>query len=131
LAAGGVPGLIPAYDNIAFRERQSRAQLLSAAVALAAERFRRQQHRWPASLAELVPTYLNAVPTDPFDLQPLRFKKLTDGIVIYSVGDDGVDDGGQVLPRTRQPRPPDIGVRLWDVAHRRQPPPTDLGVPPG
>jgi len=39
---------------------RSQAHLLSAAAALAAERFRCEERRWPASLAELVPNYLRA-----------------------------------------------------------------------
>jgi hypothetical protein len=35
-----------------------------------------------------------AVPTDPFDGKPLRFKPLANGYVIYSVGDDRRDNGG-------------------------------------
>ena len=42
-----------------------------------------------------MPLYLNAVPADPFDGQPLRFKRLSKGYVIYSVGSDGRDDGGK------------------------------------
>ncbi len=29
-----------------------------------------------------------------FDGQPLRYKKLAKGYVVYSVGEDGKDDGG-------------------------------------
>jgi len=37
----------------------------------------------------LVPGQLSAVPADPFDGKPLRFKRLTKGYVIYSIGKDG------------------------------------------
>jgi hypothetical protein len=128
-------------SKIAAAERRSRALLVSAAAALAAERFRRDAGRWPESFGELVPGYLKNIPTDPFDLQPLRYKRLSDGVVIYAVGPDGVDDGGAVRPPAPSPMPnevfpplpalmaADIGVRLWDVAHRRQPPkPADDGM---
>jgi hypothetical protein len=45
-------------------------------------------------LNELVPTYIASAPRDPFDGQPLRFKRLTHGFVIYSIGSDLRDDGG-------------------------------------
>lgn len=49
----------------------------------------------PSSLAELVPTYLPAVPLDPMDGKPLRYKaEGAEDYVLYSVGKDGVDDGG-------------------------------------
>jgi hypothetical protein len=41
-----------------------------------------------------VPTFLPAVPTDPFDGKPLRYKKLAKGYVVYSIGEDEVDNGG-------------------------------------
>jgi len=128
-AAEGVPGLMMDVAKVATRDRQSQAHLLCAASALAAERFRRDAGRWPESFAELVPGYLKNVPTDPFDLQLLRYKRLPDGVVIYAVGKDGVDDGGVIHRSEDNLFPPDIGVRLWDVAHRRQPPnPADNGM---
>jgi hypothetical protein len=128
VVAEGVPGLLLDVAKVATRDRQSQAQLLSAAVALAAERFRTEQRRWPASLDELVPHYLTAVPTDPFADAPLRFIRLSDGLVIYSVGADGAYDGGHISPKEGQPPPSDVGVRLWDVNRRRQPPPATPDV---
>jgi hypothetical protein len=101
-----------------------RAELRSAAAALAVERFRRRHGRWPERLEDLVPDYLDRVPADPYDGAPLRLRKLADGLVIYSVGANGQDDGGDVdillhLDRGGQ----DIGIRLWDVERRRQAPP--------
>jgi len=95
----------------------------STLVAVASERHRLRHGDWPATLEALVPTFLPQLPSDPFDGRPLRYKRLPDGIVIYSVGVDATDDGGQVLWVPGQQQPTDVGVRLWDVAHRRQPPP--------
>jgi len=64
-------------------------------VALAVIRYQRQHGQWPESLDKLVGTFLKNVPTDPFDGQPLRYQLRGDGFVIYSVGVNGVDDGGQ------------------------------------
>jgi hypothetical protein len=110
------------YDRYIDAERRSRALLASAAVALAAEQFRRSNNRWPESLAELVAAkLLVAAPLDPFDCQPLRMRRLPDGLVIYSVGQDLADDGGEVRvdPKVGG-QPKDVGLRLWDVSHRRQ-----------
>ena len=64
-------------------------------TAFAIERFRlAHEQALPHALPELVPAYLPAVPRDPFDEQPLRFKKLPRGYVVYSIGPEGVDDGG-------------------------------------
>jgi hypothetical protein len=99
-------------------------------VAVAAERHRLVQGDWPATLEALVPTFLSQLPSDPFDGRPLRYKRLSDGIMIYSVGVDATDDGGQLLWVPVQQQPTDVGVRLWDVNHRREaPPPAEENQP--
>src|SRR5206468_3978266 len=85
------------------------AWLRAAAVALAVERFRQRQGRWPADLNELLPALLPRVPNDPFDGNPIRYRQLSDGVVIYSIGSDGLDNGGVSEGTTS--RGPDIGVR--------------------
>src|SRR5205823_3863301 len=60
-------------DDAMFR--RSHALTRCAIAALAAERYRRANGRWPESLAELVTAgLLRAVPGDSFDGQPLRLK---------------------------------------------------------
>jgi ABC-type transport system involved in multi-copper enzyme maturation permease subunit len=98
------------------------ASLNSASVMLAAERFRRDKGFWPAALPELVPQYLAAIPPDPYNGKPLRYRRIKDGVVIYSVGPNMTDDGGDIRSKTLMaPRPLDIGVQLWDPEKRRQP----------
>jgi hypothetical protein len=121
--------LLSADDKLFDADRRQRALLAAAAAALAAERFRRDAGRWPESLAEMVPGYLNNVPTDPFDLRPLRYQRLSDGVLIHAVGWDGSVDGVAVHVPYNNQHLSDVGVRLWDVAHRRQPPkPADDGM---
>jgi len=72
----------------------TRRQLVSCCTSLAVERYRLANDALPDSLSTLVPKFLDAVPIDPFDGQPLRYKKLAKGCVVYSVGEDGKDDGG-------------------------------------
>jgi len=48
------------------------------------------------SLADLSNELPGGTPQDPFDGQPLRYKKLpARGYAIYSVGPDRTDDGGE------------------------------------
>jgi hypothetical protein len=51
------------YFETTFRVIGERSM---AAVALAANLFRADHHRWPNTLDELVPAYLPSVPLDPF-----------------------------------------------------------------
>ena len=111
--------LRPSMEKWVGHEDRACARLRSAAVGVACERFRQANGRWPADLGELE-ALLPAVPLDPYDGQSLRYRKLDDGVVVYSVGPDRQDDGGTLS--YGQPEPgEDVGFRLWDVAARRQP----------
>ncbi len=120
----GVLPLLPVdLTNWCRRHLRVQALLGSTEVGLACERFRLTHKSWPESLAELVKNgFLDAMPSDPFDGQPLRFARLKDGVVIYSVGADKQDNGDDTQ-RDRPNEPGiDIGFRLWDPPFRRQPP---------
>lgn len=112
--------LTPAVEKTATACWRSTAHCRCAAVALACERHRRAHGRWPDRLEELTPALLPAVPLDPLDGQPLRYRRLPDGAVVYSVGTNRNDDGGN-LDRASPDSPltPDEGVRLWDMSARR------------
>jgi hypothetical protein len=120
----------PPIRKMADASLRARAALLAHAAGIACERYRRRFGKWPESLAAIPKEILPAVPTDPFTGQPLVYRRLPDGIVVYSVGPDGRDDGGLF----RQPaatssgsaQPCDYGIRLWNPDQRRQPaPPRD------
>ena len=75
------------------------AHVRVTSASLAVERWRLVNgNQVPNSLAELVPGILSSMPTDPFDGRPLRYKKLAQGYVIYSIGPDFIDDGGKAKP---------------------------------
>ena len=51
--------------------------------------------QYPEQLSQLIPDYLAAVPADPVDGKPLRYRRSEGGtFLLYSVGVNGVDDGG-------------------------------------
>jgi hypothetical protein len=70
------------------------AKVRDAQTAIAVERYRAANGKLPDELSDLIPTFLPAVPVDPFDGMPLRYKKLAKGYVVYSVGEDREDNGG-------------------------------------
>jgi hypothetical protein len=92
--------LLPALDRAIFKEAGGLAQVYTAQTALAVERFRLAYGKLPINLNELVPQFLSAVPTDPFDPANagLRYHHLAKGYVIYSIGRDGHDNGGRERP---------------------------------
>jgi hypothetical protein len=117
--------LVPDTAKVAGSFRRSMAELRSAQTALAVERYRQAHQHWPETLAALVPAYLERVPSDPFDGNELRYRRLDDGVVIYALGPDGKDDGGNLSGRKVPVEGTDVGFRLWDVAQRRQPAPPE------
>ncbi len=121
--------LMPAVSKVASAAWRDKAVLRCAIAAVAAERFRLARGRWPNDLQELTPTYLAAVALDPYDGKPLRFKRVADGLLIYSVGPDGKDDGGAFNRQQPTAKGTDLVFRLWDVGRRRQAPAEALPEP--
>jgi hypothetical protein len=77
---------------VAALNAQTRTQM--TATAIACERYRLANGRWPATLDDLSPDYIAKVPSDPFAGRPIRYAVADDGIRLYSVGADRTDDGG-------------------------------------
>lgn len=77
-------------------------------TAIALERYRLRHGQYPAALSALAPEWLAAVPIDLMDAQPLKYRLNPDGsYALYSVGEDGRDDGGD-------PQPPP-GIKATDI----------------
>jgi hypothetical protein len=96
-----VSTMVPALGRVTTKEASGLARLRLAQTALALEQFRlANANRYPDALTELSPKFLPAVPEDPFDGQPLRYRKAGEGYLIYSVGPDLKDDGGARKPGT-------------------------------
>lgn len=105
-------------DRIARAMLIYRAHCRCIVAALAAERYRVDNGSLPSNWEQLVPRYLPRSLLDPFTGKPLIFKTLPDGLMIYSVGYNGVDDGGKIFPADKQFNG-DIGYRLWKPDQRQ------------
>jgi hypothetical protein len=89
-------------------------------LALASERFRLDHGRWPKLARELVPTYVKAVPYDPYTGNDLSWKHTGEGLIIYSLGLDGIDNGA-LRPRISARWNEDIGFVLEGPKDRGRP----------
>jgi hypothetical protein len=98
--------LIPAIDSALRHAAVLEARQADAIVAIALTRYRLDHGKFPAKLADLVPEYLDAIPIDPFDGNPLRSTFKENEWTIYSIGPDGKDDGG--VPMQNDDSPGDI-----------------------
>lgn len=86
-----MPDLNPIVDSVC------RAQARHAATrsAIAIERFRRKAAAAPKTLDELTPEFLDQPPIDPFNGALLRYHSGAAGYKVYSIGPDGIDQGGE------------------------------------
>jgi hypothetical protein len=76
---------------------QTEANMVTTAIAL--ERYRLAHQAYPDSLAKLTPEFVRKVPVDCMDGKDLRYRLNPDGTyLLYSVGRDGVDNGGDATP---------------------------------
>ena len=105
--------LMPAFGRVIKIETRCLAHLRATQTALVVERYRLAEGRLPQSLDNLVPAYMEAVPTDPFDGRSLRYRRLETGFVVYSVGEDLGDNGG--AERGSRKRGPNGKPLPWDV----------------
>jgi hypothetical protein len=115
--------MMPALTRISESAMRSQVILECAIAGIGVERFRLQHGRWPDTLDEVVAAkLLDKVPTDWFDGKPLRYRKTTDGVVVYSISQKG-NYAGDALDADKafDPRIERVEFRLWNEAHRRQP----------
>jgi hypothetical protein len=125
--------LCPAIGRLSDNAVRAQQRMECGIAAIGVERFRLKSGRWPDSLGEvLAAKFLDQVPTDYVDSKPLRYRKVNDGVVIYSVGDTYVPNkyAGDALDVGKEAELPfyddyvnrRVEFRLWDEQYRRQPP---------
>jgi hypothetical protein len=64
------------------------------ATELALRCYRSERGRVVARLDDLIPNFLSNVPLDPFTEQPMIYRPGATNWLLYSFGQDGIDDGG-------------------------------------
>jgi hypothetical protein len=73
------------------------ARTRCAYVAVMIERYERAKHKLPDGLADVEAQFGVKMPSDPFTGNSLIYRKKDRGYVVYSVGQDKKDDGGEEL----------------------------------
>ena len=88
---------LPAVARTAMRCAQAQTSADLARVACALERYRLANGTLPESLAALTPKFIETLPHDVINGQPLKYHRTEDGqFILYSVGWNETDDGGKV-----------------------------------
>jgi hypothetical protein len=83
-----MPAVIPSLAT----KSKGDTQLQATRTILALRAYQLTNGKLPSDLNALVPEFLDAVPVDDFDGQPLRYS--LDRKIVYSVGQNLKDDGG-------------------------------------
>jgi len=81
-------GMIPWASLGAIMEKGVKAEARrdAARLGLALYAFRARNRKFPAKLDDLVPEFIESVPLNPFDGEPMKMQRTERGMTIYSVG---------------------------------------------
>jgi hypothetical protein len=87
--------LLPGLAKVHAKADRSLTTSRLAITVAGLERHRLATGSYPKALGDLVPKWLPAVPLDPMDGQPLRYRLNADGsFMVYGVGPNHTDDNG-------------------------------------
>ncbi len=90
--------LLPGTGRVFHRSLMAQGRIDLAETACALERYRLAHSQDPDTLEALVPAFTPKVPADPMSGQPLLYRKEgPQSYRLYSVGMNGVDEGGKVV----------------------------------
>ncbi len=113
---------IPALGNATRKHACSQIGAEQAAMACGLERYRLAHGQLPDTLDALVPQFLTNVPHDVIDGQPLRYRRTApDQFVLYSIGWNERDDGGQIAWTNDKPPRQDQEQGDWVWFSQPQP----------
>jgi hypothetical protein len=88
---------LPGVAGCAGKFARAQNSVDLARLACALERYRLANGQFPEALEALAPKFIEKLPHDVINGQPLKYHRTDDGqFVLYSVGWNQTDDGGQV-----------------------------------
>lgn len=111
----GVFLLFPHFKEAVLTAARNEVKRKCAILILAARRFEKSTGTKPLTLEQLrhlVPGTFEELVIDPLNDQPLIIRHVGSEVVIYSVGQDQIDDNGSTKPVNDESQPKDIGYRL-------------------
>ena len=91
-------GAVPAISASVMKFAMIQSHVNLAQVACALERFRLAHGEYPETLDRLMPQFIEKLPHDLINGQPLHYHRTDNGnFILYSVGWDETDDGGKIF----------------------------------
>ena len=85
----------PAIKSVVESRCRMECDRAGLRLLIACQRYERRNGKLPLKLSDLVPEFIEAVPKDPFDGQPLRYS--AERRIVWSVGKNLKDDGGSKM----------------------------------
>lgn len=85
---------LPAVNAATSAEDRANAALQLTQLAAALAEYRAVHGAYPDKLDDLLPGVLGKLPVDIHNTIPFFYKRDGEGYLLYSAGDNGVDDGG-------------------------------------
>lgn len=102
--------IIPGFDAASDAENRARMREALDQLGFALVAYRADHAAYPENLNALVPKYIHEVPNDLYNEQALNYKRQGEGFLLYSVGENGADDGGRTFDST--PPADDITLQI-------------------
>ena len=90
--------MAPTLERISLYVHSVRTSVEAMITIIAILRYEKSSGRYPDDLEEMVAAgYLKEVPIDPYSGGSLLYKRTEKGFLLYSVGPNFKDDGGQIF----------------------------------
>ncbi len=106
--------LLPSLNNVPQKFARAQTSTDLARIACTLERYHLAHGKFPDTLATLTPQFLQKIPSDIINGEPLKHHLTTDGqFILYSVGWNGTDEGGLVVLGTGKTPSVDIKQGDW------------------
>ena len=121
-SAIAIPNFSRAFEVAVQRETERRMTI----TAIALKRYQLQNGRYPAALSQLMPQFVAVELVDPWSGKPFHYRVNSNSVfTLYSVGENGRDDGGDPTPVKSTNAPPD----MWSGKDALWPTPVFHGKP--
>jgi hypothetical protein len=106
--------IIPNFSRATQVTSHNQAMINEAQIACALERYKLSNGNYPETLDALAPQFIEKIPQDIIGGQPLHYRRTSDGkFLLYSVGWNETDDGGQISTATNKWGQPDFTQGDW------------------
>ena len=96
---------VPTLDRVIEVVNRHKLNVEATLTIIAIFRYHQQNGDYPNDLQQLIEAgFLKACPIDPFSDKPLIYRKVENNFILYGIGQNFKDDGGQVAIVDNRPR---------------------------